>query len=285
MTESEYRKLVLADLDEKLANRQLPLELVSLTRKSLKGHCINICAQRFEQKDELLLSSVFGKKDNQAAYIKAIQNSSAEVFRTLHNFLNDRSINTAFNNICMLAWMIDFELRPYHAGMKSPVPLNESKKAHDLDLVPNTPVPNDRKLPDLTENLDKTQKKFIPTPWVMTGLVSVLILSIFIYKATRITGLEQCMIWDDDHYEPINCSKKNTYPYVYPINRQLIDSFQKVTRPDTLSLYSTKKIWYIKTKGQIEFYTFPGPYPLDSTKRLLPMSDHILKKYVLHLVN
>jgi hypothetical protein len=274
MTETEYRELVLTYFDQKLAFNELPLELVSPTRRSLKDHCINICTQRFAEKDELLLSSMFGHKENQAAYIKAIQNTSADDFRTIHNFLNDRSINTGFNNICLLAWMIGFEPRPYHPGLKYSEQIMKIPEVAERETLLGSE-------PEVTIPPRKNTNIVL----VLGGLTLLFLSSLFVIKTTRPTGREGCMIWRDDHYEPINCSERSNLAHVYPINRSLVENFQKISRPDTLTLHSVRRVWYIKSKGRVEFYTAPGPYPLDSSKRLLPMTDHILKKYVYHLTD
>lgn len=266
MTQSEYRELVLKDLDRKLATRFLPMELVTPTRKSLKDHSINICSQRFDAKDEGILTSVFGLRENKAAYIIAIQNSSAEDFKTLHNFLKDRSINTSFTNICLLAWMIDFEPRPYHPDLKSPEPKESGKRN------PTTPPVSDG------------PKKNRTTLWLVSGFLLLTIPIMYIWVNTP-TGNEKCMIWKDDHYEPINCNVKVIRKSVVPINHDVIDNFQKITRPDTLTTYSERKVHYIKTKKGVEFYTTYGRYPLDTTRRLWPMTNRILRKWALHLDN
>lgn len=284
MTENEYRELVLADFDGKLATNRLRPELVSPSRRSLKAHCINVCTERFDPKDELLLQSFFGVKENQGAYLKAIGNANADMFRALHTFLNDRNINTAFNNICLLAWMIDFELRPYRPDLKPPLPRDQDS----ISSTPAKPKSSNETGKPIQEGYKPTipgKRKIIVLGLSLGGIVLLSIYLIMVFKTPAVTGLERCMIWREDHYERINCSEKFIHLHTYPMDHHLINSFKKITRPDTLTLHSVKKVWYINTKGRVEFYTAPGPYPLDTTRRLLPMTDHILKKYVYHLTD
>ena len=93
------------------------------------------------------------------------------------------------------------------------------------------------------------------------------------------------MIWSDDHYNPVDCSDKTSGIKPPPINRQLVQNFKRITKPDTLTLYSVGKVWYAKYNGRVEFFTAGGAYPLDTNRRLLPMTIHILQKFVLHTVN
>lgn len=93
------------------------------------------------------------------------------------------------------------------------------------------------------------------------------------------------MIWNDDHYECIECNDKSTDAPHYPIDHELIDHFKRITQPDTLTYHSVRKVWYSNYKGRVEFYTASGPNPLDTNLRVLPMTTHILEKYVLHIKN
>lgn len=278
MSERVYKDLVLQDFDRKLAANQLRPELVSPTRRSLKAHCVKICTERFDPKDELLLQSFFGEKENQGAYIKAIGNGTADKFRALHTFLYDRKVKTTFNNICLLAWMIDFEPRPYHHGMQLPEP-----EERNTGSSGNGEPPTGDKEKLLGKK--KISKQKIAGFAILFGGILFAIYSVNKFKVDGPTGNERCMIWSNDHYRPVNCDEKDISETIYPIDRDLIANFKKITRPDTLTLYSVKKVWYINTRGRVEFYTASGLYPLDTTRRLLPMTDHILKKYVYHITD
>jgi len=276
MSERAYKELVLDAFDRMLDGQLLPPELVSRTRRSLKAHCVRVCTERFEKKDEMLLESVFGTKENKTAYVNAIKNVNADIFRALHTFLNDRTVNTTFTNICLLAWMIDFEPRPYYPGLKLP---------ERVVLSPNERYDRHRKEDGSPGGKDKTSKNKLLLTLLVAG---VLLFSGYLFtrfKKEKIIGDERCMIWSGDHYEPVNCSRKFVVTPLLPIDRHLIDNFRRITRPDTLTLHSVKKVWYINTRGRIEFYNGSGSYPLDTSRRLLPMTDYILKKYVYHLID
>lgn len=284
MSERVYKNLVLQDFDRKLAANQLRPELVSHSRRNLKALSVDVCSERFEKKDELLLQSFFGVKESQAAYISAIKNVNADIFRALHTFLNDRTIDTNFNNIRLLAWMIDFEPRPYYPGMKLAEPEGVNTGIPETEGAPTITSPTyggDERLRDKK----KISKQKIAGFAILFGGILFAIYSINKLKVDGPTGNERCMIWSNDHYRPVNCDEKTINETIYPIDRDLITNFKKITRPDTLTLYSVKKVWYINTRGRVEFYTASGLYPLDTTRRLLPMTDHILKKYVYHITD
>ena len=147
MSESEYKAWVLEDYDRKVAARLLPVELVSPTPGGLKAESVKICERRFNNKDEIILRSFFNEKDGAAAYRLAIQNSNAEVFKTLSNFLRDRSITTSLKNINLLAWLIDFQPRPFHPSL-------EIKTTNDGQVIPLAPETSVTETPSL-----KSRKK------------------------------------------------------------------------------------------------------------------------------
>src|SRR4051794_17843181 len=117
MSENEYKIWVLEDFDRKTDAGLLPAALLVPTPGSLKAEAIGICERRFKTKDEMLLRSFFNEKEGAAGYRLAIQNSGAEIFKPLSNFLRDRSKGTSLKNIDLLAWLIDFEPRPYHPNL------------------------------------------------------------------------------------------------------------------------------------------------------------------------
>ena len=295
MSENEYKKLVLEDFDQKILAQQLPAELISLTPGNLKSASVNICEDRFDPKDGIILDSFFGKKENAYAYRQAIQNSSVDVFRPLINLLKKRSIKPSLKNVNLLAWLIDFQPRPYHPS------LIISNTDQDQTNINQDKQPDSSLSPTATETAEYEADPVLPAPVLKKPLARrrnviiacALLLAIALtsylvinyQKSPEITGSEGCMFWHSDHYQPIDCSRKFLHSQLYPIDHKLVDGFKRITLPDTLTMRSLGKVWYAKFRGRIEFYTQGGAHPVDTNKRLLPVSDHILKKYVYHLTD
>lgn len=289
MTEQAYKEWVLADYELKLAARELPTELVSPTPAGLKAEAVKICERRFLPKDELMLRSFFNQKDSPAAYRSAIQNADASVFKPLRNFLEDRSINTQFRNIQLLAWLTDFEPRPfqpslvYQPSRKDPVTASDEIVENGTEI--SVVLENEDEEKRLSEGklTRKTSYRFIYLLlFLMLALGGYFGVNKLIHRSP---GPEGCMIWDNDHYQPVDCHDQNLTVSARRIDHQLVDHFRKILKPDTLTLHSIGKVWYAKYNGRVEFFTAEGYHPLDSNRRLLPMTDHILEKYVYHISN
>jgi hypothetical protein len=282
MTEDEYKELVLADFDQKLTDELLPPELVSPTRKSLKAHSINVCAQRFDPKDKLLLNSFFGAKDDADAYMKAIRKLSAESsFKTLHNFLNDRSINTAFKNINLLAWLIDFRPRPYHPDLKIPVLPVATVFQPQKNLI--KPDDTKRPAPSVKAGLLKNKRKVI----LYAALFMMITLIGYFIVDRPIKGhIEhaECMVWSGDHYQQVDCKQKPGNIPILKLDTQKLAYFKRVNK-DTLTPRALGHVWYVKVNGEIEFYSDSGQHPIYTNKRLLRLTSYILNKYVFHVAD
>jgi len=285
MSENEYKEWVLAAYDRQVATGQLASELLSPTPANIKAEALKICEHELNSEDEKILRSFVGQKDDIAAYHNAIRNKNADPFRPLVNFLDDRSINTNLRNINLLALLIDFKPRPYRPNLiingqldvttppLATVPPDDTIDVEDV----HTPIPS-------VEPLVKPKKRII-----IYGLLLIFI-SVTIYFVLKkgphqLTGKEGCMIWSNDHYEPVDCSDHSSGLQLLTINHQLVDHFKRITEPDTLTAYSVRKVWYAKYKGRVEFYTDSGIHPLDTSRRLLPMTFGIWQKYVLHTIN
>jgi hypothetical protein len=286
MLEQEYKADVLADYDRKVKESRLSSSLVSPTPAGLKAEAVRACEHRFMPKDEVLLRSFFKQKESPTAYRFAILKDDASVFKPLNNFLRDRSIDTKFKNIELLAWLIDFEPRPFHpglvrntlAGMTMEAPPPVSPPARELIS------PEGFTSPFVDKTVTKGRKRIL-----VFGLMvlTIVVAGFWLLKrsAGHPTGKEGCMIWDNDHYQPVDCHDPTAQSIARKIDHNLVDHFQKILKPDTLTLHSMGKVWYAKYKGRVEFFTAEGYHPLDSNRRLLPMSDYILEKYVYHMSN
>lgn len=267
MYEQEYQDLVLAEFDRQKTARLLPPELLSPTPGGLKALSLTICDSRFDPKDELMLQSFFGKKTNAVAYRLAIQNESPDPFRPLTTYLRDRSVKTTFRNIGLLAWLIDFKPRPFHPDLVIPG-IKQTTTEPPVEGA-GTPPPTGSK------------------KWLVYVLLLIVgsLTGFFILRKTvpKITGNEGCMVWQDDHYQPVDC--KGAAKASQKIDQRLVANFKKINDSDTLTPYSVRKVWYAKYNGRIEFFTDSGLHPLDSTRRVLPMTNHILEKYIYHIKN
>jgi hypothetical protein len=91
---------------------------------------------------------------------------------------------------------------------------------------------------------------------------------------------QKCMYWTGDRYESIDCNEKVSNFSIIPLDTQKLNHLQKITSPDTLTTNALGKVWYTKIAGEHQFFTDSGVHPLDTQKKLKPLTRYILSNHV-----
>jgi len=110
---NHYKTLVLQIYREKISAGTLSPNLVNPTPAKVKAECIQVCEERFLKSDEGVLRVIFRQQDGPVAYRLAIKQRDTDTFKPLCNFLKGGTNNPDEKNVELLAWLIDFEPRPY----------------------------------------------------------------------------------------------------------------------------------------------------------------------------
>jgi hypothetical protein len=325
----DYQKSVLRDYRRKGANHTLSLRLRNPTRGNIKEECIAICEERFLPKDEQVLRLFFTKKNSREEYVRAIEEYDIEGFRTLQNFLNGKVKNADPKNVELLAWLIDYEPRPYPAYEKKYGILGEEITEEEPEFPEETEDSEERegRSPeeeegiaegeskegdvevgrDLTSETEEKEtdnigeeetpigKEVIP-PKRRSSLRLIIIASLVcvltggaIYRILfppppspqPIDPKVGCMYWAGDHYEQIPCFRKiGTDTLVIALDMDRLQHFKRITQPDTITGSDKGKVWYVKIDNQLEYYTSPGFHPVLLDRRLKPITDYIINKYI-----
>lgn len=109
----DYRNRVLLTYKEKKESKALSPKLTSPTPKNLKDECLVAIKSRIKKKDESLIKDFFNSGNESTDYSPSIRKFELDRFRPLVKFLNEKIERTDPNNVELLAWLIDFEPRPY----------------------------------------------------------------------------------------------------------------------------------------------------------------------------
>ena len=91
------------------------------------------------------------------------------------------------------------------------------------------------------------------------------------------------MYWDTDRYVLLSCRKAGTIgidTLVIPRDPTR-EKLRRIMQPDTLTKSAIGRTWYAKiTVDSIEFFNRTGFHPVYPEKKLRPVTEYILKKYV-----
>jgi hypothetical protein len=109
----EYRTAVLRDYELRKAANDLRFGLVHPTAVTLRDEAIFVCTSRFKRSDEKVLSAFFKSHQDQTGYLNAITEINVNCFKPLINFLRGRTQRPEERVVELLAWLTDFEARPY----------------------------------------------------------------------------------------------------------------------------------------------------------------------------
>jgi hypothetical protein len=322
-----YQNEVVSVCRSKLAANQLP-HLNAISPAMLRQECLNVFKERHDpKKDDVALRMFFGPDDKNKGYLKIIDAHPTEKFKALSVFFkrpNDKKPDQ--KNLELLAWLIDFEGRPYQPkkgyDISTPIDNNEEilvedNLAHDVEISPvdvenkdsygEAPqgIEDRAKGQDLEPERESTTKiralrlftdidpsaihnrwhipkKFHKTVYAFTAAAVVLASTYLIIGI----GDKQCMYWNGERYEAVACADKPGDFSVIPFDQETANNLKRILRPDTLSENSVRKVWYNKVwSDSLDFYTDSGSVPANSNRRLMPMTNYILNKYVLQKRN
>lgn len=173
----DYKEKVILAYQKKRNEDSISIRLLQLSPAKLRDECFNIYRERRLPKDEKILKEFFELKDDAEDFAKIIKNFEIDKFKPLINFLNRKTNHTDIKNIDLLAWLIDFEPRPFkfehnYKDAIEEVPaaggFKEVEKAKDIeftDVLPDTKSPDkentekdssDREYPE-RENTSQTE--------------------------------------------------------------------------------------------------------------------------------
>jgi len=297
----DYKKQVFAFYEDKRTKGLLSSRLRQGSPAQLKKECLVILEERFQRKDARALMDFFEVADSTQNFKPKIAKFDIDKFRPLSKYIRNPSIKTDDKNIELLAWLIDFEPRPWEIfenkgviieqtkttqlntkegdAPTAPIPavVEEEGNEENASRVPPQTVTNPVPLPPQTVQTKRTfgDKKSI--------IASVVLLSIavFIYwYIAIIPGQQACMYWNGERYVKIFCNEQIAETQVIALDTQLLRTFKRITTPDTITLKSIGNVWYSKQNNRLEYFTADGTHPTDRKQSLRPITEYIIIKYI-----
>jgi hypothetical protein len=317
----DYIKLVVGAYNKKKANNDLSLLLAQSTPAKIRQACLHVYKEQYDKKeqqvlrkDEQVLRDFFGPAEPGRGFLQLIREFETDRFRPLDNYLKGNTEKTDDTNLELLAWLINFQHRPY--SFDKNFQLNEEelslvKNSGGSEIMPKlggeemqrekeelnnlfkyesneASDKNTEKTPALLNNIPKNNKaKEIAKRAGMISLILIIctggIYTIWQQQDKRIimgNTNAGCMYWANDRYEKVPGNEGSKGRLILPLNEEKMKNFKKIEREDTITEWSIGKIYYIKDSNTIKCYTEGGSYPEDVTRNLKPLSRYIFDKYL-----
>ena len=290
LTHVDYSRLVKAAYNRKQANNEQPL-LAKSTPASIRRECLNVYQERYHKKDEQTLRAFFGPANEGRSFLPSIKRFETTRFKPLDNYLKEVTENTDHKNLELLAWLIDFEHRPF--VFDNNVILSEEELAilsEHIGAVYEQDFPGREADEAAQVPMEETGKELpvnVKEANIASHAVSkkaAIIILILIISGGGLFGLiswisnSRCVYWVGDHYERVACDEEPNGPLIIPMSEKKRKSFKMITRKDTITERSIGKLYYIKDSNTIQYYTEGGSYPDDVSRSLKKLSRYIFEK-------
>ncbi|WP_342327682.1 hypothetical protein [Pedobacter sp. FW305-3-2-15-E-R2A2] len=276
----DYKDLVVRSYKEKLAAEKLSYNLADPTPAKLRNECLFVYTSRYDKKrDSKTLEAFFEKPDEHGDYHSIIYNFKVSRFRPLAQFLRDPNREPNAFNIELLAWLIDYQPRPFRYAYQvnqdddpEPDPPTEPEPSTEPapPAKPEHPTKPRPPAPVWKERIKKHQKE--------TAVV-LLLLGLTLFLLLKMPPKKQCMYWSGDRYEAVDCNQQLFGVQSIALDTFKLNHFKKITKPDTMTAYSVGKVWCVQIGDVPDCFTTDGNHPLYPGRELKKLSLPILRKY------
>jgi hypothetical protein len=319
----DYKNAVIQAYEKKSNEGTLPQNLVHHTDANLKKECVEEFLSRYSEKDSETFKNFFGRAASKAEYFKKVNDSKPDLFKPINIFLKkQRKSGTHSRYIEMLAWLINFEPRPFMQGDPYDLaePIKESKPAiPDTKPIPE-PVPskpeNDNDGPKEFEKDDLSDpsendvlseetpiQRFMPESVVDSSRTARLKNQLLkIYKPVKarsrsfLAGLviavcilvlyfmtkPHSMYWNGNEYKSVAFYQNVDGAFIVPLDTFQLAHQKKINDWSLITRNSIGIVHYSKIDNKVKFYTTGGTNPEDTSRRLLPLTEYMYEKYIVH---
>lgn len=256
--------------------------LLNPSPAQLRNLCLLLFENGLSKSDEEVFIVFFSAQNEPFALRKNIENFDVEKLRSIGNFLKGRSQRTNTNSLNLIAIMLNYQHRPYHKFLKSgslAIVEKSLETENDIQIHPS--------IPDNKQEIEKFQTKDRSIAFkeiFRIGIVTVLLLAFYCIKQ-EFFPKKQCMQWNKDHYEAVDCHTVNQemtlISSIIPLENREFNLKKIAVNQETIFFKNGKpQVWYGKINGEVVYFNAHGTNP-ESGKPLKPITEYIINKYIL----
>jgi len=288
ITFNSYKKAI-QDHYEIVKNKDITSVLMTPSPAQLRNYCSMLVDKGLTPKDEEIFKAFFETKNDEKLK-KSIDFCNTDKFKTIISFLKDKRDSEMALRIEMASIIIDFSPRPYADFLTNNTISTDKKQIVTFINGDNDSKPYIRfEDTDFKEENVKTEnfrsknnfKKKIAI--VFLGVIGLTSIG---YTAKNMIAPDlQCMQWQKNHYEVVDCNSENQQGLLKQYDVIPFDELQskliKIDVSDTTTFFKNGKplYWYCKVNGKPDFFNTHGIHP-ETGKALRPVTDYIVNKYV-----
>ncbi|MFA9191170.1 hypothetical protein AAGV28_07290 [Flavobacterium sp. FZUC8N2.13] len=261
--------------------------LLNPSRAKLRNLCFELLKDNPSKDDLMSFSSFFGFEFSATNFntLKGL----TDKFRPIETFLKGETDLMDIEGMNIAAILVGFESRPYLKFSKTERVINEQlsdneyKTAHLLSVDSNTDTKDNEKVQgqmyQALKSKENNRNIFLNKP-IIVAVFLVVLMGCFVFISSKV----ECMQWQNDHYEIVDCGDSkvgvvNLFSKV-PLDKNMLH-FKRIQVCDTTTFFKYEKpvVWYCKKGKELEFFNSPGFNP-ENNKPLKPITQYMIDKYV-----
>jgi hypothetical protein len=272
-----YKKAIRAQYQIEIEGKYSSF-LMTPSRAKLRQLCEERLKESNDEEDKASFNLVFGF-EYVAGNRNKLQNQT-DKFRPIETFLKGETDLSDIETINIAALLVDFKPRPFRffaakqKGIETIEELTVVKGDKNEENQNHIVI-----IPTKSEEKKNWKKK------IGIGVLSVAGLFSVGYTAKDLIIEEkECMQWQTDHYEYIDCNS-STSQEILEIPVEPADEskakLRKIEVTETTTFFVNDKpvIWYSKVNGKPEFFNTHGFHPVTG-KPLKPITKYMIDKWV-----
>lgn len=257
--------------------------LVHPSPAQLRNLCLLLLENDLSKSDEEIFKVFFQVTEGKDLK-RSLENFDIEKFKAIGNFLKGKSEKTNSLSLNLISILVDFEPRPFNKYLKT-----------NTDTVAKVAVENDNDLqgintfifglPESSSKQAISMKSIYVRMWSRLGVVLLLVLGSGYLINQKFFPKEECMQWQKDHYERVDCNMVNqgimTQNDIIPIDNT-IKNLRRIEVNEQTQFFKNDKplVWYSKSNGKLTYFNSYGINP-ETGKPLKPITKYMIDKYVL----
>lgn len=299
-TLEDYKEAIKAKYEEEKSGDYASF-LINPSRAKLRGLCIILFTENSTSDDLRIFRNFFGFdfKDGISPKLK----KETDKFRPLETFFKGETDLTDISGIDLAAILVRYNKRPIHRFLKetgATLVIKKEEPSYSILDNDNSASQEERNETAITKTIavfDNTIKPKVSTTAILAQIqnkaISVkqigkilMLLIIFLVSAYGaqqfISPKKECMQWQKDHYELVDCSIAGLgiMNEIKPTAEEELKLKKIEVSMQTRFFQKNKAIvWYCKNNGKQEYFNSAGFHP-ENGKPLKPISRYIIDKYI-----
>ncbi|SDX86940.1 hypothetical protein [Flavobacterium degerlachei] len=298
-TLDDYKQAIQAKYEEDKSGDYSSF-LINPSRAKLRDLCTIHYKENGNPVDFAIFRNFFGfefEEDNSKELKK-----QTDKFRPLETFFKGETDLTDISAVDLAAVLVNYNPRPLNRfikvnGIKTEASIEENTSYTIVDKSTDFTTEEKKKEPIISHDhpskrtvalqstLAQIQHKTISVKQMFKILILFVIILVSAYGMKELIVPEkQCMQWQNDHYEIVDCS--STTQGIGAINeiKPIIEEELKLKKIEVslqTPFFQKNKaaVWYCKKDNKIEYFNEAGYHP-ENGKPLKPISQYIITKYI-----